>query len=178
MVAVFAVAQTPASKNAVTNDFLQKQFGNTCKLLDGPTPIVADLDGDGTDDLAVAARCTNPMIDQAEHNYVVIDPYYSFFGYGNPKVSSEFASEDPDRRGVVLLIVHGSGAEAWRADQPKAKFMIINLPFKQLMARKLKLRKKLVVAIYADEGGADRATSATFWDGKKYRYQPMGSSME
>jgi hypothetical protein len=166
------------AKTALNNAFIQKQFGTTCKLLDGPSPMMADLNGDGIEDLAVAAHCTNPMIDQAEHEYRVVDPYYAFFGYGDPKVSSEFASEDPAKRGIVLLIIHGSGAEAWRADQPKAKFMIINLPFKQLMVKKLRVHKKLVMAIYADEGGADRTTSATFWDGKKYRYQPMGSSLE
>jgi len=60
----------------------------------------------------------------------------------------------------------------------KAKFVIINLPFKQITVKKLTVKKKTVMAIYADETGGDRMTSATFWDGKKYRYQPIGSSME
>jgi hypothetical protein len=44
--------------------------------------------------------------------------------------------------------------------------------------KKLSVKKKTVMAIYVDETGGDRMTSATFWDGKKYRYQPIGSSME
>jgi hypothetical protein len=29
-----------------------------------------------------------------------------------------------------------------------------------------------------DETGGDAMTSVLFWDGKKYRYQPLGSNME
>jgi hypothetical protein len=77
----------------------------------------------------------------------------------------------------VLLVIHGAGDEAWRAAVPKAKFVIINLPFKQVAVKKLMVKKKPIMAIYAEETGGDRMTSATFWDGKKYRYQPIGSSL-
>lgn len=173
----FALAQAPPPAAAVDDDFIQKQFGSTCKLMPGPLPMKADLNGDGIEDLVVAARCTNPLGDQAENNFVVIDPYNTFFGYGSPKVTSQFASEDPATRGLVLLVIHGAGADAWRAAEPKAKFVIINLPFKQITVKKLIVKKKPMMAIYAEETGGDRMTSATFWDGKKYRYQPIGSSM-
>jgi len=179
VLSLIALAQQakPAASAPVDDDFIQKQFGSTCKLMAGPPQLKADLDGDGVEDLVVAARCTNPMADQAEDNFTVIDPYNSFFGYGNTKITSQFASEDPAMRGLVLLVIHGIGEEAWRAATPKAKFVIMNLPFKQIAVKKLKVRKKSVMAIYAEETGADRMTSATFWDGKKYRYQPIGSSM-
>jgi hypothetical protein len=167
----------PTASAPVDDEFIQKQFGLTCKLMAGPPQLKADLDGDGVEDLVVAARCTNPMADQAEDNFTVVDPYNSFFGYGNTKITSQFASEDPAMRGLVLLVIHGTGEQAWRAATPKAKFVIMNLPFKQIAVKKLKVRKKSVMAIYAEETGADRMTSATFWDGKKYRYQPIGSSM-
>ena len=48
----------------------------------------------------------------------------------------------------------------------------------EIAVKKLSVKKKTVMAIYAEETGGDRMTSATFWDGKKYRYQPIGSSME
>ncbi len=107
----------------------------------------------------------------------VVDPYNTFYGYGNTKITTQFASEDPATRGLVLLVIHGDGPEAWRAATPKAKFVIINLPFKQITVKKLVVKKKTVMAIYAEETGGDRMTSATFWDGKKYRYQPIGSGM-
>jgi hypothetical protein len=177
-ISITAVAQSTPSTSPVDDSFVQKQFGESCKLIPGPGPAIADLNGDGIDDIVIVARCTNPLLDQAEHGYRVIDPYNTFFGYGNPKITTEFASEDPSQRGVALLVIHGAGPEAWRAATPKAKFLIINLPFQQIMVKKLAVRKKMVMAIYAEESGGDKTVSATFWDGKKYKYQPLGSTME
>ena len=175
-----SLAQAPAkmSATAVSNDFIQKQFGATCSLMAGPPTYTADLDGDGTEDAVIVAKCTNPLMDATENNFSVVDPYNSFFGYGDTKATSQFASEDPIARGRVLLIIHGAGAEAWHSATPKAKFVIINLPFRQIAVRKLMVKKKLVMAIYAEETSADQMTSAIFWDGKKYRYQPLGAGLE
>lgn len=172
----FVFALQPSTP--VDNDFIQKQFGSSCKLEPGFSAITGDLDGDGIEDVVIPARCTKPMLDQAEDNFRVVDPYYSFFGYGNPKITSEFASEDPAARGVVLLVIHGDGPEAWHAETPKAKFMIINFPYKTIAVKKMAVHKRTVMAIYAEETGADQMESALFWDGKKYRYTPLGSGME
>jgi hypothetical protein len=166
------------SSATVDNEFVQKEFGSTCKLMPGPIPQVADLDGDGVPDIVIAARCTNPLMDQDQYNFRVVDPYYSFFGYGNPQITTRFSSDDPETRGLVLLIIHGSGPEGWRSPTPKAKFVIINLPFKEISVKKLEVKKKTVMAIYANETGPDETVSATFWDGKKYRYEPLGSSLQ
>ncbi|MGA8490088.1 MAG: hypothetical protein WB711_06680 [Terriglobales bacterium] len=170
---------SPAAKPAVDNAFIQKQFGSTCSRLAGFEPLIADLDGDGVEDIVIPARCTNPMMDQMEDSFVVVDPYNSFFGYGNPKITTRFASDDPERRGYSLLIIHGAGPEAWRSATPKAKFIIVNLPFKEVVVKKLAIKKKkLVMGIFAEETGGDQGTSVTFWDGRKYKYQPLGASME
>src|SRR5271167_526939 len=95
-----------AAKLPVDNDFVQKQFGSTCSLI-GIEPLIADLDGDGIEDVVIPARCTNPMMDQVEKGFEVVDPYNSFFGYGNPKVTTQFASADPEHRGFSLLVIHG-----------------------------------------------------------------------
>ncbi len=88
-----------SSKNepAVDDSFIQKQFGATCKLMPGPAPLTADLNGDGIEDVVIAARCTNPLLDEAENNYKVIDPYNTYFGYGDPKISTQFALQAPRR---------------------------------------------------------------------------------
>src|SRR5713226_4490044 len=154
----------------VDNDFVQKQFGATCTLVAGPPLLTADLDGDGIEDVVIVARCTNPLMDEAEKTYKVVDPYNAFFGYGDPKITTQFASENPQLRGLSLLIIHGSGPEAWRSANPKAKFIIINLPFKQLSVKKLTERKKTIMAIYAEESREGEGTvSVLFWDGKKYK---------
>ncbi len=76
-------------------------------------------------------------------------------------------------------MIHGSGADAWRSATPQAKFVIINLAVKTLSLKRMKVkRKKLANAIYVEEATSDEMTSAIFWDGKKYRYEPLGSSME
>jgi len=173
-----SVAQPAVPALAIDNSFVQKQFGETCTLLPGVPASRGDLNGDGIEDLVIAARCTNPMMDADEFSFMVIDPYFAFFGYGDPRLSSEFVTDDPTRRSMVLLIVHGDGPEAWRSTTPKDKFVVIDLPYKQVHVRKLALKKKILYGIYTQETGADQMTSVLFWDGKKYRYEPIGSSLE
>ena len=164
---------------AVTDEFIQKQFGDNCSLVAGPQQFVADLDGDGVDDLLVAAKCKNPMADRDEYSFVVADPYSTFLGYSDVKVTSTFASDQPDRRGLSLLILHGTEKDAWRAETPKAKFLLINLPFKTLTVKRLALKKTTVLGIYMEETGEGESTSSVlFWDGKKYRYTQLGSTLE
>src|SRR5271170_4944421 len=143
---------------AVTDEYVHKEFGDNCSLLAGPPQFVGDLDGDGVDDLVVAGRCKNPMADQAEYNFVVADPYDSFLGFGDVKVTSTFASDEPERRGVSLLIVHGVGADAWRAETPKAKFLLINLPFSTLTVKRMALKKRTVLGVYMEEKGEGEGT--------------------
>jgi hypothetical protein len=172
-------AHATSPSPAVTDDFIRKQFGENCALLDGPAQFVADMDGDGVDDLIVAAKCKNPMADKDEYGFAVVDPYDSFLGYSDVKVTSTFASEEPERRGISLLIVHGGEKDAWRSDKPKAKFLLINLPFKTLTVKRLALKKRTVLGIYMEERGEGEDTSSVvYWDGKKYKYQQLGSTLE
>ncbi len=163
----------------MTDEFIHKQFGDNCSILPGPPQFVADMDGDGVLDLIIAARCKNPMADKDEYSFVVADPYDSFLGYSDVKVTSTFASDEPDRRGISLLIIHGEGKDAWRADKPKAKFLLINLPFKTLTVKRLTMKKKVTLGVYMEEKGEGEDTSSViFWDGKKYKYQALGSTLE
>ncbi len=172
-----AHAKSPSP--AVTDDFVHQQFGENCSLLPGPQQFVADLDDDGVEDLLVAARCKNPIADQDEYSFRVADPYNTFLGFGEVKVTSTFASDEPDRRGLSLLIVHGADKDSWRAETPKAKFVLINLPFKTLSVKKLAIKKRTILGIYVEERGEGGNTSSVvFWDGKKYRYQQLGATLE
>jgi hypothetical protein len=164
---------------AVTDDLIHKQFGDNCSLMAGPPQFVADLDGDGAEDLVVAAKCRNPMADKDEYDFVVADPYDTFLGFGDVKVTSTFASDEPQRRGLSLLIIHGDEKDGWRAEKPKAKFLMINMPFKTLVVKRLVMKKKTVLGVYMEESGEGENTSSVlFWDGKKYRYTQLGSTME
>jgi hypothetical protein len=173
-------SSTPAAVavSGVDNDFIHQQFSSSCSLDPKFSPFGADLNGDGIQDLVVVARCKNALIDQDEKGYKVIDPMNSFFGYGNPKVTSEMGQQDPRLKGISLLVIHGAGADAWRAKTPGEKFVVINIDIKSVTVKKMKLRKKSVLAIYVEEATGDQMTAAIFWDGKKYKYEPMGSSSE
>jgi hypothetical protein len=167
-----APAKSP--KPAVTDEYVHKQFGDNCSLIAGPRQFVGDLDGDGIDDLVVVAKCKDPMQDRDEENFVVADPYDTFMGFGDVKVTSTFASDVPERRGVSLLIVHGAEKGGWQADEPKAKCVLINLPFKTLT-----VKKKTVLGVFMEEQGEGESTSSViYWDGKKYKYMQLGATLE
>jgi hypothetical protein len=162
----------------VDNDFVQRQFGDQFTFMPEIGVAIGDLDGDGVEDMVIAAHCKNPMLDQGDHNYTVMDPYDEFFGYGDPRITTTFSAGDPALRGLVVLIIYGAGPDSWHAATPKAKFVIVNLPFRTLSVRKMKLRKRTIEAVYVEEAGDMGETSALFFDGKKFRYVPMGGDMQ
>lgn len=173
-----AVKAASVSRVSVDDEFIHKQFGEEFSLIPISVPYVRDIDGDGIDDFVIAAKSKKPMLDAAEHNYRVIDPYYDFYGYGDPKLTATFGAEDLTEKNLVVLIIHGDGPDAWRSDTPKAKFVIINLPLKKISVRRLQLRKRQVNAIFAEEASSSAGDSVVFWDGKQYKYQPLGTGGE
>lgn len=174
-----AVAQAKTDSPKIDNDFVHQQFGDSCDLETQWPPLTADLNGDGVEDLVFVARCKNPLIDQDDKNYKVIDPMDSFYGYGNTKVTTGFGQNDPRLHGICVLVIHGEGSDAWRSTTTQGKFVIINLAVKTITVKKMRINKKRsTTAIYVEEATGDQMTSAIFWDGKKYRYAPLGSSME
>jgi hypothetical protein len=57
--------------------------------------------------------------------------------------------------------------------------LIVNLAYKSISAKKFQIRKKKTVeAIYIEELGEDQMTSVILWDGKKYKYEPLGSATQ
>ena len=71
------------------------QFGPGYTLLTPLDPMIGDFNGDGIPDLVLVAHATNPLVNSVGFNYKVIDPYYSFYGYGDPKVTMSFDASDP-----------------------------------------------------------------------------------
>jgi len=158
-----------SERSAIRTNYLHPQE----ETLPWVTFLTADLDGDGVEDAVIVARCKAPMMDESSHNYRVIDPYYTNYGYGNPRITAQFNASDPSRQNLVLVI-HGAGKEAWRADVPKAKYVIINLPFDSLSITHVTYRKHALTALNLTEE-EEQATSAIYWDGKKYRWSDTAS---
>jgi hypothetical protein len=160
---------------AVTDEYVHKEFGDNCSVLGGPPQFVGDLDGDGVDDLVIAARCKNPMADQAEYGFQRDRSLRQLSRLSATSKSHLPSPRTPERKGVCLLIVHGVGPEAWRSDKPKPKFLLINLPFKTLTVKRLALKKRPSWAFtWKSKVKAKATSSVIFWDGKKYRYQVLG----
>ena len=66
MVAVLipAFGQGPAARK-IDNEFLHQQFGPEFTLVQEIGAVFGDLNGDGVEDVVIAARCKNPLLDQA-----------------------------------------------------------------------------------------------------------------
>jgi hypothetical protein len=135
--------------------------------------LTADLDGDGVEDAVIVAHCKTPLADEVSYNYKVTDPYYSNYGYGNPRITAQFSSADPEHQNLVLII-HGAGSDAWRSATPKAKFVIINLPFDTISLNRIMYKKHPVPAVSLLEAEQE-LSSAVYWDGKKWRWADTGA---
>src|SRR5690242_3027149 len=103
---------------SITN-LVKQQFGSTFSVTTTLTTsfIVSDFDGDGVEDVAIVADSKDPLPDSYEFKYEVADPYNSYFGYGNPRVTAAFNSSDR-LRSHSLLVIFGAGKEAWRSATP------------------------------------------------------------
>jgi hypothetical protein len=169
LIAVFAfgcvaIAQeAPAAANVDFQQLVMREFGAAFRLDPKFPPMFADLDGDGQEDVILVATGKNPLLNAFELHYQVLDPYDAYFGYGNPKITAQFAITNVGPP-LHLLVIHN-----WRA--PRAKFVIINLPFEKLTLGRVPMKKKKsIAAIRAEETGG--LTADVFWDGKKYRWEP------
>jgi hypothetical protein len=149
------------------------QFGPGFTLKPGFAPISADLDGDGAEELVLVGTAKDPLIDELSFGYKTIDPYNTYFGFGDPRVTMQFVAQEGEPR--YLLVLH-----SWQAAQPKAKFVIINLPFAKIsIARVMTGKKKKRVVIPAisleDRTGM---TSDLFWNGKQWKWMDKSLSIE
>ena len=166
-----AAPAAPGPDAAQLSALVKQQFGETFTVpAKFPTPIItADFDGDGVEDVAIVANSKEPLPDSYAFKYEVADPYHAYFGFGDPRISSTFRA-DPEHSHHVLVIF-GSGKEAWRAATPKSKFVLINVPFDKLeVGRMLITRKKPpIFVIKALE--SEIMDSAVWWDAKKKRWK-------
>jgi hypothetical protein len=172
LAAAGAQAEEPAANaHAELQALVTAQFGETFTVFDEmESPLfTADLNGDGVLDAVIISRMDNPLLDQKEFSYKVVDPYHGHFGFGDPSITLQFGVT-PGRVPLALLIIHGAGEQAWRAATPREKFVIVNLPFERLTMGRAMYRKRVRQALMTEEGG--QRTASLFWDGRRYRWEP------
>jgi len=158
--AVFALGQAPAPAPAKPDAVeLAKLFGPAFTVQTEFPVLTADFDGDGTEDAVVVATAENPLLDETEQHYKVVDPFSSYYGLGDPKITVHFSTHVGKPH--LLLVIHD-----WRA--PKTKFVIMNFPFDKLSLSRTLVKKKPVPAIKGEEVTGE--TSLVFWDGKKWKW--------
>ena len=179
LAACIATAQQPqtgqppvtANGSAVDADRLaaivKQQFGETFTLpAKFPTPLItADFDGDGVEDVAIVANSKDPLPDSYAFKYEVADPYHAYFGFGNPRLSSTFRADADHAH--HLLVIFGSGKEGWRSATPKAKFVLINVPFDTLEVGRMLISKKKPPIFVIKAFEAQIMDSAVWWDAKR-----------
>lgn len=151
---------------------VKQQFGSTFTIpAKFPTPIItADFDGDGIEDAAIVASSTEPFPDSYSMKYTVVDPYSAYFGMGNPSISSQFSTSDPQRN-HDLLIIFGSGPDAWRSATPKEKFVVINLPFDEIAVGRMLVKKNKPPIFVIKARESQIMDSAIWWDARKKRWK-------
>lgn len=162
---------TSAADTAQLAALVKAQFGDTFTLppkFSNPV-VAADFDGDGVQDLAIVANSKDPLPDSYSFKYDVADPYHAYFGFGNPRMTSSFGA-DPEHSHHILVIF-GSGKDAWRAATPKAKFVLINVPFDSVEVGRMLISKKKPPIFVIKALEAQVMNSAIFWDGKKKRWR-------
>lgn len=168
----------PPAPNPELTALVQKQFGKTFTLVAGfPTPLItADFDADGVEDVAIVVVSSEPIPDSYEFKYKVVDPYNGYFGMGDPSITTAFSTSDPKHK-HELVVIFGAGAEAWRAAVPKAKFVMVNLPFDTIEVGRMLVKKNKPPIFVIKAREAEIMDSAVFWEEKKkrWRWQPGGA---
>ena len=173
--AISATAQNAPKRESLPElqTLVSSQFGPEFELIKEFSLLTGDFNGDGVEDVALVAT-THGGFQPDSGQFRVLDPSSSYFGFGDPKITSQFASKYPGGP-RYLLIIHGSGSEGWRAKDPKDRFVIINLAFDHLSVGHIKRKKKVVDDIGVEETGI--LSSFLFWNGKRYEWQPGASEL-
>jgi hypothetical protein len=150
---------------------VKQQFGDTFTIpAKFPTPVItADFDGDGVEDVAIVANSKDPLPDSYAFKYQVADPYHAYFGFGDPRLTSSFRA-DPEHS-HHLLVIFGSGKEAWHAATPKNKFVLINVPFDTVEVGRMLISKKKPPIFVIKALEAQVMDSAVWWEAKKKRWR-------
>ena len=166
-----ATSAVPANDTGQLAALVKQQFGATFALPESFSTLVvaADFDGDGVEDVAIVANSKDPLPDSYDFKYQVADPYHAYFGFSDPRLTSTFRVDA--KHAHHLLVIFGAGKEGWHAATPKAKFVLINVPFDSVEVGRMLVNKKKPPIFVIKALEAQVMDSAVWWDGKKKRWK-------
>jgi len=183
LVCMAGAQSTPAAsapKPESITPLIQQQFGpGFAPSTNLPlTVLTADFDADGVEDVAIVADSKDPLPDSYQFKYDVADPYNAYFGMGDPRMTAGYGKSDPTHN-HDLLVIFGAGQDAWHAAAPKAKFVLVNVPFDTVEVGRMLMKKNKPPIFVIKAIEARIMDSAVFWDAKrkKWKWQP-GDTLE
>ena len=158
----------PENSKSDLQPIISEQFGSEFVLAPSYPVLTGDFNGDGVEDIAVVV--TSQAALQADSSrFKVLDPSSEYFGLGDPRITSQFASQYPGGS-RYLLILHGMGKDAWRVKEPKERFVLINMKFDRISNGHFEKKKKIMADINLEETGV--LNSFLYWNGHRYKWQP------
>ena len=159
-------------------NYIAREFGPGYKLAKDMPVMVGDLDGDGKEDVVMVVTGGSPLLSAGAFNYTVIDPYDGYWSFSDPNLNAHLPQMEPGPKYYLLL------AHDWKGETAKMKFVMMNLPFKQISLTptamggpKAKKGKKTIVAAISTVE-RDGQQGAVFWNGKEYKFVQLGNTEE
>jgi len=167
-----AHSATEAQPVSEAQKIVSTQFGSQFVLLQDFPVLVGDFNGDGSED-AVFVATARGGIQMTSDRYHVLDPSNEYFGVGDPKITSQFASQYPGGP-RYLLIIHGNGPEGWHAKEPRERFVLINVAFDHISIGHIEKKKKKATKVIDDIGLEETGilNSFLYWNGHRYKWSP------
>ncbi|HEY3929602.1 MAG TPA: hypothetical protein VGL89_14620 [Candidatus Koribacter sp.] len=156
--------------------YITREFGPGYIVAANMPVLLGDLDGDGLEDAVFIVTGGNPLLGAGAFGYTVLDPYDGYWSFGDPNLNAHITQTDPGPHYLVLI------SHDWRGEKAKAKYVFINLPFKQISLTPTTLgashfkkgkEKKVIAAIATLE--TDGQQGAVFWNGKTYKFIQLGN---